>query len=228
MDRLIAMLARTADGVMLMDQNRKVVLWNRAAERLLGFRADEILGRPCYEVMRGKTPDGRPWCSQSCPIAAQTTRGDPVRNYDLQTQTKAGRRIWLNISALPVPSKKKGQFLVAHLFRDISKQAKVRQLEDELHAALYGAVVNTSPEIQVNQPAEDPPREIPMTPALSEREREVLGLLAAGRGTKSIGDHLCISPFTVRNHIRHILEKLGVRSRLQAVAIAFHPSARAS
>jgi DNA-binding NarL/FixJ family response regulator len=63
---------------------------------------------------------------------------------------------------------------------------------------------------------------------LSEREHEVLRSLAAGEDTKDIADRLCISPATVRNHIQHILEKLGAHSRLQALAIAFRPGAGSS
>ncbi len=56
MEQLTAMLARTADAALVLDQDGKVVFWNGAAERLLGFRADEVLGRPCHEVTRGKKP----------------------------------------------------------------------------------------------------------------------------------------------------------------------------
>jgi DNA-binding NarL/FixJ family response regulator len=59
--------------------------------------------------------------------------------------------------------------------------------------------------------------EIPALLPLGEREREILRGLAAGKSGKDIADLLCISPVTVRNHIQHILEKLGAHSRLQAL-----------
>jgi two-component system nitrate/nitrite response regulator NarL len=55
---------------------------------------------------------------------------------------------------------------------------------------------------------------------LTSRERQVLGLLATGRGSKQIALELVISPRTVGTHIQHILAKLGVHSRAQAVALA--------
>jgi DNA-binding NarL/FixJ family response regulator len=55
---------------------------------------------------------------------------------------------------------------------------------------------------------------------LSEREREVLGLLIDGMNYRSIATKLFISPDTVRNHIRNIYEKLHVHSRSEAVAKA--------
>ena len=57
--------------------------------------------------------------------------------------------------------------------------------------------------------------------ALTRRELEVLRLLARGLGQKKIADQLVISPKTVGTHIEHILEKLGVRSRSQAIALAY-------
>ena len=62
---IIAMLARTADGALLADEEGIVVLWNKAAERLLGFRADDVLGRLCHQVMRGETLAGRPYYGEA-------------------------------------------------------------------------------------------------------------------------------------------------------------------
>jgi DNA-binding CsgD family transcriptional regulator len=57
---------------------------------------------------------------------------------------------------------------------------------------------------------------------LTHREREVLHLLAAGQTTKDIAAALSISPITVRNHVTRVIEKLDVKTRLQAVVAASH------
>ncbi len=57
-------------------------------------------------------------------------------------------------------------------------------------------------------------------PTLTGREIEVLGLVADGRTSKQIGDLLYISENTVKNHIRNILDKLGLHSRNEAVLYA--------
>jgi DNA-binding NarL/FixJ family response regulator len=59
------------------------------------------------------------------------------------------------------------------------------------------------------------------TSGLSPREREILVLLAEGRTQGQIAKELVISPKTVATHIQHILSKLGVNTRAQAVALAF-------
>lgn len=56
--------------------------------------------------------------------------------------------------------------------------------------------------------------------ALTARERETLGLLAEGASTEEIGTRLGVSRNTTRNHVQRVLEKLGARSKLEAVALA--------
>jgi two-component system, NarL family, response regulator LiaR len=58
------------------------------------------------------------------------------------------------------------------------------------------------------------------TEALTERETEVLHLLADGQSNKEIARHLYIGEDTVKTHVRHILGKLGVQSRTQAALYA--------
>jgi DNA-binding NarL/FixJ family response regulator len=55
-----------------------------------------------------------------------------------------------------------------------------------------------------------------LTEPLSEREMEILSLIARGASNKEIADQLYIAEGTVKNHITHILGKLGVRDRTQA------------
>lgn len=55
-------------------------------------------------------------------------------------------------------------------------------------------------------------------PALTARQLEVLGLLDQGLAAKTIAARLCLSPTTVRNHIRGVLVALGCHSQLEAVA----------
>jgi DNA-binding NarL/FixJ family response regulator len=100
---------------------------------------------------------------------------------------------------------------------------------DELVAALRNVSAGGSPMTgsiarkvvqSFQRPA--PPREAAEN--LSPREREVLHLLASGYLYKEIAEALNISVPTVNTHIRHIYEKLHVRSRSQALArVAFGP-----
>ena len=61
------------------------------------------------------------------------------------------------------------------------------------------------------------PRQQPAFPELSERERDVLALLAEGRSNPDIARQLYLSPKTVRNHVSNIFTKLQVADRAQAI-----------
>ena len=62
------------------------------------------------------------------------------------------------------------------------------------------------------------------TPKVTQREREILRLLADGRSNEEIGKELFISPETVRTHVRKAMNKLHADTRTQAVATALRQS----
>jgi len=68
---------------------------------------------------------------------------------------------------------------------------------------------------RIRRPA--PPKELN---ELTERERDVFRLVARGRSNAEIGQELYISETTVKTHITHILQKLGLRDRVQAIVLA--------
>jgi DNA-binding NarL/FixJ family response regulator len=89
-----------------------------------------------------------------------------------------------------------------HLVRDVTERHHTEERAGRILAAL---------------PTPDPSS--PM-PAITRREAEVLRLLACGLSNAKIAEALGISATTSRNHIEHLLAKLGVHSKLEAVVYA--------
>lgn len=196
-------LARAGDGAFVIGPDGRILLWNRAAERVLGHAARDVMGRPCCDVFVGRDDKDNRLCYQGCHVMALVKMSEPVQNFDMRTQTKAGKPVWLNISVLSVPGNGRGGTLVVHLFRDVTA---ARELLTMVHERL------APPAPDGGRPAE--------AGTLTRRELEVLGLMREGINTAGAAERLHVSPATIRNHVQNIFGKLGVHSRLEAVAYA--------
>jgi two-component system, NarL family, nitrate/nitrite response regulator NarL len=106
----------------------------------------------------------------------------------------------------------------------VASDASLDDLNAALEAAARGAVL-CSPEIAgslVRRVAALAGERSPHTEVanLTQREREILGLIEEGMSNKEIARRLRVKLATVKNHVHHILEKLGVRGRGAAAALA--------
>jgi PAS domain S-box-containing protein len=207
-------LSNAADGVFAIDQSQRLILWNSVAERLLGFQASEVLGRPCHEVLAGRHRAGRFQCGSNCPLVSTARQGNPVESCDILMRTKSGEPIWINVSHIVIPSLLMGRFTMVHIFRDVTRQVQTESIVNRIHTLL--AEVGWSLDGSPSSRRVDPPIK-----SLTSRQRDVLRLIAEGESAKGIAKTLNISPATARNHTQRILAKLRVHSKLEALAVAF-------
>ncbi|GLY64738.1 response regulator transcription factor [Amycolatopsis taiwanensis] len=83
-------------------------------------------------------------------------------------------------------------------------------------------VVPSALALRLAQPAEDvPTRSRYLESVLTQREAEVLRLLADGLSNMDIARRMLVSDTTIRSHVHHMMRKLGVSSRTQAVSVAY-------
>jgi two-component system nitrate/nitrite response regulator NarL len=101
----------------------------------------------------------------------------------------------------------------------LSKDADRLEITDAILAVNRGDTV-LAPEVQAGVAAEVRSRWRPDVPSLSERERQVLEMVAEGMLAPEIGRRLYLSPATVKSHLQSLYEKLGVSDRAAAVAEA--------
>ena len=210
MPDLLKHLAKMADAVVAVDGEQRILLVNRAAEALLGLTARDVVGRPCYDVIRGRDKLGALVCKQACRAIALARQGEPIPSTDLLTLTKRGQPLWLNVMCFTLPLPSPSQVAVIHIFRDVSRQRAMEQIFDQFAANL--AELSAGNQLDTSRPD--------VGERLTRRERQVLALLAEGLPTRAMAERLRITWSTVRTHIQNILGKLGVQSRLQAVALA--------
>ncbi|GAB3833371.1 response regulator [Dactylosporangium cerinum] len=97
------------------------------------------------------------------------------------------------------------------------KTADQHEIERALHAVAAGqAIFSSAVASHVLRRVGAEPR----FPALSAREREILGVLATGAGNAAIAARLFLSQKTVANHLSAIFQKLGVSTRAEAIVVA--------
>ena len=198
--------ARTGDAVFVVSPDYRIVYWDEQAQFLTGLSAEEILNKPCYEAVLGEKEGGEPFCGYGCSIMRLAQVGRPVTNYDMRVPSPAGKKKWANVSVLSVDSEE-GPYLI-HLLRDTQKTHEALELAQGL--------------IQLTKKEQEsaPSAGRAGLPALTPRQLEVLELLGRGKSAKEIGRELYLSEPTVRNHIRSLLQALGVHSQLEALARA--------
>jgi PAS domain S-box-containing protein len=217
-------LCNTADGVFIVDGEKRILRWNKGAEAILGHSEADVLNRECYRVVTGKSRADKALCNQSCKIHSNALSGTPQENFDMLVQGKDNKPLWMNISVLS-PTDGEEPFL-AHIVRNVT-QEKTKLLAIEQFLAYLKTHDLLAKEISGSKPA--PKNAVAAKLAstekaaasLSDREIEVLTLLAEGLSTKTMAQKLSISHFTARNHIQNILAKLDLHSKAQAVSYAF-------
>jgi PAS domain S-box-containing protein len=209
----VEIYARTADGVHAVDSRQRIVYWSPSAQQILGWNPSEVVGQHCYDVIAGGDYEGQRFCRRNCPAITAARKAKSVHNYDVLSRRKDGSPVWLNVSIILPPESIRSGICAVHVFRDVSERRRSEQLAQTTLETV--ARFSASEEGHVETKPYPPPG-----PPLTQRELEVLRLLASGVPTEDIATALGVSRSTARNHIESILAKLGVHSRLQAVVYA--------
>ena len=204
-----------ADGVQAVDAEQRIVFFNRAAADMLGVVPAEVLGRYCYDVIAGADYQNQPFCRRGCPVIEAVKRGRSVQNFDMCCRRTDGATVWLNVSVLAVQDPEGDGYLTVDLFRDVTRRRRAEVLAQQV----MEAVDRYHPREDEAKVEGGGPYPVP-APRLTRRELDVLRLLASGTSVPVIARTLGIKGATVSNHIEHILGKLGVHSRLEAVVYA--------
>ena len=200
----------TADAAFAVDERGRIVIWNRGAEALLGYQASGILGRSCATVFCGRDVFGNRFCDPACAVQRMVLAHEAVSSFRLYLRKESGSAVPVAVSIITVPGPKASQHTVIHLLHPIS---------DTVTSAAHAASL-MSPAFAGSTDTLARPHAALSNLPLTEREVEILRVLADGRSTKDIADSLYISVTTVRNHVQNILRKLEVHSKVEAVSLA--------
>lgn len=206
--QMLEVLGRTGDAMVAMNGAMEIIAWNDAATQLLGYTAEEVLGRPCAEVLHWRDRCGDSVCGPTCPASEIGDPDEIIGHREVLGQSSKNQTLWLSASTIVPPIEMRDQCRIVHLIREIALPPELERL---IVQRLDGWSVGT----EVRDDRLD---------VLTPREREVLQLLTEGLDGTAISKKLFVSQATVRNHIQHILAKLDVHSRVEAVAFALRRS----
>jgi PAS domain S-box-containing protein len=138
--RLAAIVDSSEDAIISSDLHGIVQTWNRAAERMFGYSAFEIIGRPATVIV----PPER-WAEEDS-IIARLLAGVPVEHFETVRQRKDGTTVDLSLSVSPIKTSAGTIIGTSKIARDISRQ---RALERE--AFRLAAVVDSSEDAIVSK-----------------------------------------------------------------------------
>lgn len=171
---------------------------NRRAETLLRRPAALLLGHACAAVIGGRDGHDAPLCSAHCPLLLRALRHRPIEPFELRPRDLTGVATRLLVLPLTAPDRSRPWLL---------------------HCALPAAEASRGQRFLARVAARSPtPPPGATRPRLTAREAEILGLLGDDLDLAAIAATLGVSYVTVRNHVQHLLRKLGAHSILEAVA----------
>jgi len=143
-------------------------------------------------------------------------------DVDGVTATRVIRQRFPRVQVLALTSFKEEELIqnalqagaIGYLLKDVTAD----ELAQAIRAAHAGRATLSPAAVQAMvHAATQPP---PLGDDLTERERTVLALLVEGLNNTEIAEKLVVSPSTIKSHVSHILHKLDVTSRTEAVALA--------
>ena len=199
--------ARTGDAVFVVAPDYRIAYWDSRSEFFTGIRAEEAIGKRCYDVILGEREGGERFCSWGCSVMRMSQEGRAVTSYDMQIHSPSGGKRWVNVSTLSLESED-GVYVV-HLMRDSQGTHETLEMARD--------VIKLGKKSDRNTLAPADHRNLP---ALTARQLEMLERLSEGKSVKEIRTELHLSEATVRNHIRSVLQALDAHSQLEALARA--------
>ena len=105
-------------GAYAIDLEQTIVFWNSQAERILGYTAQDVLGRKCYDVAQGIRNDGiTPLCSQDCPAVAAARHGRIPPAAQVRIRCASGE--WKRITVIPlIATDDADEVVLVHMFHE--------------------------------------------------------------------------------------------------------------
>jgi PAS domain S-box-containing protein len=122
--RLISILNSITDGVLTVDNEWRITSFNPAAESITGHKAENVMGKQCYEVMKSEI------CKTNCPLRKTMATKIPVYDYEIEIVSARGETIPISVNTALLIDEENEIIGGVETFRDLSMY---KHLSEELN-----------------------------------------------------------------------------------------------
>lgn len=110
-----AIIDSMGSGLFTIDREWRITSFNRAAERITGFKEEEVLGKKCEEVFHSEA------CTNECPMEKALQADACILSHDFYVKNKQGKRIPINASASPLKDESGRVIGAVEVFKDLTE-----------------------------------------------------------------------------------------------------------
>ena len=139
------------EGVYVCDRDRRIVFWSKSAERITGWRSEDVLGRACHEnVLCHEDKDRQRLCGKEhCPLHRSMITGViSTTPITLFARAKSGRRIPVQVTTAPLHDANGEIIGGLETFRDVSPMLQDLERAKRIQAQSVGYALPQDPRVQ--------------------------------------------------------------------------------
>ncbi|MCD6309888.1 MAG: PAS domain-containing protein [Candidatus Eremiobacteraeota bacterium] len=129
-EKISLILSSMGEGVFTVDENQIIRSFNKAAERIMDIKEEEVIGQPCYKIFSGKSPEGKILCSKDLCPAFRTAYPEP---FEMTVRTRMGDEKVLHFTPSRFRGEGKGMVVI---FRDVSRDRAVDEMKSRFISSL--------------------------------------------------------------------------------------------
>ena len=138
--KLSSILNSIADGVFTVDSEYRITSFNKAAQDITGFLANEAIGKPCHTVFRSTV------CREECPLKTTVRTGEPVSNFEIEIVDRHNRLKPISVSTALLKDTDGRIVGGVETFRDLSQ---LKELSEQLHVKYsFASIIGKSHAMQ--------------------------------------------------------------------------------